>query len=118
MQPAFAMLALITLYGIAQLASHSGFSYKKVHWVFQVAHFFAGAILALFFSSFSDNPWQIICLVVCVGFVWEVTEYYLSISPLKLRFLNKKNVTLPDSLADLALDAMGAISLVFLFPLF
>lgn len=108
------IIGLGATYGIAYVAGHSTYPYKKVYWIFEASHFLAGAFVAMFLATFFTNPWQIVCLTIGIGFVWELVEYGFWISPWRRKFMFKGTMTLPDTLLDLALDALGAVAFIAL----
>lgn len=93
----------------------SKYSYPKVHWVFEAAHFLAGFFLAMFFSNFLFHSWEIIVAVLTVGALWEIWELIAwNIPSLRKRFIKEGTITIPDTLLDLFLDVLGAMAFVIL----
>ena len=109
------IIGIGSTHAIARVAANSRYSYARVYWIFETAHFLVGAFLAMFFSTFFDDPWEIVSIVAGIGLLWEIIEYFMWESPVwRKKFLKKGTITLPDTLLDLVLDAAGALFFVFL----
>lgn len=112
------IVALSALFLISTLISLKT-EYKKSHWLFEVAHLFAGFFVAMFFSGFIGSPVFILLATLATGGMWEIFELIRSRNQKLDTFLSKLNIkqgeiTLPDTLLDLFLDLAGAILFIFL----
>lgn len=89
--------------------------YKKAYPFYEAAHFLTGFFIAMLLSSFVAESAMIIWYTVAIGFVWEIAEAIVYNVPYLRQKTAVRGITTKDTVFDLFLDALGAITFVVLF---
>jgi len=117
---AIKLISYISVVCIAILLLISNFGFKrgwykmKGNWFSRIMHFCGGFFVAMFWSGFIQDFWQILMFTFLVGVFWEIGEYFYGIYKLK-KFGTKKYMTQTrDTIEDLICDILGAVFLLIL----